>query len=92
MPYVDALKANLKRVSDAVHAKTAPQWAREELAELCRCSVLYKFTCFPSTKVQILTTERRRTYAGRLHTQNDALSQAIKALSVALRFSVCLLY
>jgi hypothetical protein len=43
-------------------------------------------------KVQILTTERRRTYAGRLHTQNDALSQAIKALSVALRYSVYLLY
>jgi hypothetical protein len=41
VPYVEALKANLKRVSDAVHSKTAPQWAREELAELLRYSVLY---------------------------------------------------
>lgn len=60
MPYVDTLKGNLEKVSTVSLSSSAPQWAREQLAELLK------------------------TYAGKLHTQNDALSQAIKALSTSL--------
>ena len=60
MPYVDTLKSNLQKVSTVALSSGAPQWAREELAELLK------------------------TYAGKLTTQNDALSQAIKALSASL--------
>jgi len=60
MPYVDTLRGNLQKVSTVALSSGAPQWAREELAELIK------------------------TYAGKLQTQNDSLSQAIKALSASL--------
>lgn len=59
-PYADHLSTNLQKVATCATSEAAPQWAREELAQLLN------------------------TYAGKLHTQHDALSQSIKTLAAEL--------